>query len=307
MLDIRKNKGINFIIGQWRPITENFKGGGHLCMHMLAFKLAERGHNVYICCEPYFKHKNITQLPCEHSINDSGGDSFTIPNLVYNHDNTVSVYTQVTWNNPFNTKNVVRWFMYDTDEPIEDTFLDTDVYFNFTNCKMKYKEREVGQLVLFNFNEDKIWNYNDQNRSGYCHILHKKTPKNYEEILKKYNSVDLTDWKEKGGFEYLREQFNKFEYYLTFDDVSYFTNAAVMAGCKSVVIPTYITKEKYLNATDFRLQNPYQGVGVSYGFDDIQWSEKTKDFINTHIKNTKKLNDKTVDDFVKFWKKKLNI
>jgi Tfp pilus assembly protein PilZ len=304
MIDIRENKGLNFIIGQWRPITENFKGGGHLCMHMLAYKLAERGHNVYICCEPYFKHNNITQLECNHHIDNNGNDVFTIPNIIYNHSNTISVYTQVTWGNPFNTNNVVRWFMYDTDIPIEETFSENDVYFNFTNCKVKYKEREVGQLVLFNFNEDKLWNYN-KDRSGYCHIIHKHTPKNYKEILSKYNSFDLTDWREKGGWDYLREQLNKFEYYLTFDDVSYFTNAAVMCGCKSIVIPTEKSKIKYINPTDFRHQNRYQGVGVSYGFDDLEWANKTKDFIIKHIEDIKIINDKMVDDFVDYWSKKL--
>lgn len=254
-MDIRKNKGLNFIIGQWRPLNENFKGGGHLCMHMLSYKLAERGHNVYICCEPYFKHTNITQLECEHHIDNNGNDIFTIPNIIYNHSNTISVYTQVTWGNPFNTKNVVRWFMYDTDESIEKTFSDSDVYFNYGRFKVKNKHREIGKLTLHNFNEDKLWNYN-KNRTGYCHIIHKHTPKNYKEILENYNSFDLTDWREKGGWDYLREQLNRFEYYLTFDDVSYFTKAAVICGCKSIVIPTEKSNKKYINSTDFRLQNP---------------------------------------------------
>jgi Tfp pilus assembly protein PilZ len=300
-MDIRNNKGLNFIIGQWRPLTENFDGGGHLAMHMLAYKLAERNQNVYICCEPFFKHDNITQLECKHDINEIGTDIFTIPTIIYNHNNTISVNTQVTWNNPFNTKNTVRWFMYDTDKPIESTFTNEDVYFNYGNFKTENPHREKGVLTILNYNKDKFFNYN-KFRKGYCHILHKNTPNNYNEILNEYNSVDLTDWKNRGGFNYLREEFNKFEYYLTFDDKSYFSIAAVMCGCKVIIIPTEKTKKLYCNYSDFRKQNFHQSIGISYGFDDLQWSENTIKFIDSHIKNLEELDDKTVDDFIKYFK-----
>jgi len=304
-MDIRNNKGLNFIIGQWRPLTENFKGGGHLSMHMLAYKLAERNQNVYICCEPFFKHENIVQLECEHYINEKGGDSFTIPKIVYNYNDTISVYTQVTWNNPFNTKNTVRWIMYDTEKPIESTFTDEDTYFNYGNFKTENSNREKGKLTIFNYNKDKLFSYNNF-RKGYCHILHKNTPNNYDEILNEFNSFDLTDWRNKGGFNYLREEFNKYEYYLTFDDKSYFSIAAAMCGCKVVIIPTEKTKKLYINSGDFRNQNFNQSIGISYGFDDISWSNSTIHFIDEHVKNLEEIDNKTVDNFINYWKRKLN-
>jgi len=304
-MDIRNNKGLNFIIGQWRPLTENFKGGGHLSMHMLAYKLAERNQNVYICCEPFFKHENIVQLECEHYINEKGGDSFTIPKIVYNYNDTISVYTQVTWNNPFNTKNTVRWIMYDTEKPIESTFTDEDTYFNYGNFKTENSNREKGKSTIFNYNKDKLFSYN-KFRKGYCHILHKNTPNNYDEILNEFNSFDLTDWRNKGGFNYLREEFNKYEYYLTFDDKSYFSIAAAMCGCKVVIIPTEKTKKLYINSGDFRNQNFNQSIGISYGFDDISWSNSTIHFIDEHVKNLEEIDNKTVDNFINYWKTKLN-
>ena len=303
-MELKSNGKLNFVIGQWRPINENFKGGGHLAMHKLAYKLAERDQNVYICCEPYFKHENITQLICESYINEKGVDMFTVPRITYNHNNTISVYTQVTWNNPFNTRNVARWFMYDSDIKIEETFGNDDCYFNYNNFKLKHNNRLKGDLTVYNFNKNKLWDMGKK-RKGYCHIEHKKLTKNSEQFFKNYESTDLTNWRENGGFDFLREEFNKHEYYLTFDDVSYFSIAAVMCGCKVVIIPN--EKNKYKNALQFRKENYAQSVGISYGFDDLEWSILTKGYINNHINELEYLADKTVDDFVEFWKKRLKL
>lgn len=302
-MELKNNGKLNFVIGQWRPLNENFKGGGHLAMHILAYKLAERNQNVYICCEPYFKHENIIQLDCNSHINENGNDVFTIPKITYNHNNTVSVYTQVTRENPFNTKNVTRWFMYDSDLPIERTFNDTDCYFNYNNFYVKNPNRLKGKLTVHDFNQDKLWNYG-KSRKGYCHIIHKKTPNNYIEILNKYDSIDLTNWRENGGFEYLRKEFNKYEYYLTFDDASYFSIAAAMCGCKVVIIPS--ETHNYVSPSHFRKQNFNQSVGIAYGFEDLDWCVMTKGYFNQHINNLIEIDDSTVDNFINFWKNRLN-
>ena len=51
------------------------------------------------------------------------------------------------------------------------------------------------------------------------------------------------------------------------------------------------------------MKNPNQMVGISYGFDDINWTETTKDLVRTFIEDRKKINNKTVDNFIDYWKK----
>ena len=59
--------------------------------------------------------------------------------------------------------------------------------------------------------------------------------------------------------------------------------------------------------TEYRLQNPIQMFGVAYGLDDISWANKTIDLARDHIQELEKIDEKSVDDFIKFWEKKTGI
>ena len=45
--------------------------------------------------------------------------------------------------------------------------------------------------------------------------------------------------------------------------------------------------------------------GVAYGWDDINWAQKTIDFVPEYLKELEVLDNKTVDNFIKFWKKRI--
>ena len=124
---------LNFVICLFLPL-EKMVSGGLICLHKLAYKLADRGHNVYIFCEPEYPHENIKIIPSVVEFHDGGfihgysWDPFNFP-----LENTISIYPQITRFNPFNTKYVVRWILYDTQKDIEDTYGENDTYFNYLN------------------------------------------------------------------------------------------------------------------------------------------------------------------------------
>ena len=137
-------------------------------------------------------------------------------------------------------------------------------------------------------------------------------------IFDQLKSFSLNDWKTKGAYEFLREQFNQYEYFLTYDQKSFYTLAAGLCGCKSVILnpgpsyefaPNALSESKdYVNImtpTEYRLNNPIQMFGVAYGWDDLNWANKTLEFLPNHLRELEKIDDKTVDGFVQYWEKKI--
>jgi hypothetical protein len=232
---------------------------------------------------------------------------------------TISIYPQITRQNPFNTKYVTRWILYDTQEDIESTYEIDNEYFFYGDFKT-FKNVEFKQLTVFSYFFDKLYKFNQGKRKTFCHIIHKNTPPGGEEIFEKLGSFDLTNWKTSGGHEYLRDRLNEYEYMLTYDQKTFYSLAAGLCGTKTIILgagsPYVFTNNAYtesedyksnMSPTEYRIRNPIQAFGVAYGWDDITWANKTIDFVPEYLKELEKIDDKTVDRFVNFWNKKLNI
>lgn len=313
-MELKNNGKINFVI----DLFINFKdqmSGGLVALHKLSYELANRGHNVYIFCEPEYPHKNITTINSQTTIEGSRFNS-TWESFSYNLNNTVSIYTEHNLNNPFGTKHITRWLLYHTKKEFEEQYLKNEYYFNYGGCKT-YRGYDDGYLTVLDYNLDKLFITNKGKREGYCHILHKNTPKNGIEIINKFNSKGIDNWYNKGGYDFLREEFNKYEYFLTFDQNTYLTVAAALCGCKSIILePNYrdfnvknaYTENEYyyesLTPTEYKLGFPRNMFGVAYGMDDLKWADDTINLVRDHIIEMEKIDRKTVDKFVDFWYKK---
>jgi hypothetical protein len=192
-----KEGKLNFIIELFLPL-EKLMSGGVISLHKLAYKLADKGHNVFIFCEPEYPHPNINVIPASVEFADGGfingyhWEPFTFP-----IKNTISIYPQITRHNPFNTNNVVRWILYDTQKEIENTYGDNDIYFNYLNFKT-FRLVPERKLTVLDYKLDWLRVTNTGKRKSFCHIIHKNTPPNGEKIFEDLNSFDLTDWKNKG-------------------------------------------------------------------------------------------------------------
>jgi hypothetical protein len=51
----------------------------------------------------------------------------------------------------------------------------------------------------------------------------------------------------------------------------------------------------------YKVSTPYNLFGVSCGFEDIEWSEKTIELVPQLVNELKKSDDTTVNDFIKYW------
>lgn len=316
-MQIKNNNELNFIIYCFFSFDKDITGG-NIVRHKLAYELARRGCNVYMFTSPEYPHENIEVIHANvGEINEN--TSHTWEGFIYPVDKTISIYPQMVYGNPFNTKHVCRWIMYHTRREIEESFELEDVYFNFGDFKT-FKKQSTKSLTVFDYKLEKLYNKNLPNRRGFCHIIHKNHPENFQEIFDFFKSENLEDFKKskRFDFDYLRENFNKYEYFLTFDKKSFFTTAAALCGCKSIILNPESTTEFYENAyTDYRkknssitpfeyrLKNPIQMFGVAYGLEDISWANNTINLSRNHIEDLEIQDQKTVDEFVEFWKQKI--
>jgi len=283
--------------------------GGDLVIHKLAYKLAERGQRVVIFTPPLFPHKNISVLESfkvDANNPEHDGADWNLPEILqYPKKETIAVYPEIQPAQPFNTKYITRWFL--SDDNNYSTWRDNpnDAYFNFSTWKT---DRSTQHLKAVHYNFENLYKTNNGRRKGFCHILHKNTPEDYESILKPFNSEDISDWIERGGISYLREKLNEYEYLITFDKHTAMTYLPGLCGCKTILYNADEHIEwKNMTPEEYRLKHPHRKYGCAYGFRDIEWANNTIDLVPDHLKEMEKEDDKSVDNFIEFWEKKTGL
>lgn len=301
-MELKNNGKINFIIDLFLDLDTQISGG-LIALHKLAYELANMGHNVYIFCKPNYPHKNITTITSNNRQLDGHKYEVSWEPFSFNYENTVAIYPEHALGNKFYVKNIVRWVMYHTTTDEESYFTENEYIFNYGNFKTNFN-REDGKLKVVDYNLDLFYNENKK-RKGFCHIFGKETPNNYESILGVFNSVDITNYKEKTDLNLLRQEFNKYEYFLTFDQKTYLSAAAALCGCKTIILKNDISSD--ILPVEYRLENPEFMFGVAYGIEDLSWAEKTIHLVRDHITNLDKTNQKSVKNFITFWENKLKI
>ena len=281
--------------------------GGDIVLHRLAYKLAERNQRVVMFTPPMFPHENILVLDSKlKAPTDDDGRDWVLPEkLQYPIKETISVYPEIQPAQPFNTKYNARWFLSDDKNYSSWAESENDAYFNFSTWKT---DRPTQYLKAIHYNFENLYKTNNGKRKGFCHILYKYTPEDYESILKSFNSENLSDWHDKGGVSYLREKLNEYEYLITFDKQTVMTYLPGLCGCKSIIYNTDEQIEwKNMTPTEYRINYPHHKFGCAFGIEDIEWANKTIDLVPDHLREMEKLDDKTVDNFIEFWEKKVEL
>ena len=263
-MNLKNDEGkLNFVINLHHEYARAMSGG-IVALQTLAYKIAERGHNVYIFCKPEYPHENIHVIPSKSVYTEGFLEGYEWEPFNYPLNKTISILPQITRGNSFNTIHTARWILYDT--------------------MLRYE----------------------------------KAHDDVKKIFEQLKSTSLNDWKTNGAYDFLREQLNQYEYFLTYDQKSFYTLAAGLCGCKSIILNpgpsyefapnAYSDSKQYVNEfspTEYRLENPIQAFGVAYGWDDIGWANKTIDFVPNYLKELEKIDNKTVDGFIKYWENKI--
>ncbi len=257
------------------------KSGGLTVLKKLVSMLSDRGHTVYVLHNNFMVGNSIL-------ISDTS-------NL--NMDKVIVIYPEIVTGNPYNGKHVVRWILYHTKNE-EMTWSETDVYFYYNDFFKTKRKREKLMLNCYEFRLDDLKDFGLE-REGYCHIYRPdKTPNDFK-IITNYRSEDLFHGFLRNGWDWLINKFNTKEYFLTYDDATFFSVISTLCGCKSVIL--YENKKP-----NFKNEMPLFKYGVAYGFEEVDESIKTRPLMRDHLSEMDKNSHKTVDDFVSYWEKIIN-
>jgi hypothetical protein len=261
--------------------------GGHVVLHKLTKIISDLGYEVWSNQIPLF------DCNCK-LVEDIDATKEYIEKIVV-------VYAEQIIGNPLNAKNVCRWILYHTKEDVENTWSETDIRFKFVPGFKTITSSDKVLTVL----DSKLEIFRNEGlgdkRTGFCHINKKKYPIG-EKLLESLNSIDLSDFDKKGGFSYLASEFNKYEYFVTYDDATYYSILAALCGCRSVILNPDLT----ITPEEYRKKFPVRKYGVAYGWQDMKHADLTRDLVREHIKNYEKESIKSVNKFINFWIDKIN-
>ena len=317
MVKLENNGKINFIVnihyGYGTALT-----GGIVAMHYLAYLLAREGHNVYMFAKSQYPHKNIHILKSSARDLGSGkGTRITWENFTYDMQNTVAILDQDQWGDWFGTRWVARWMVHpihkvgDDGMSIENSWGENNYYFTYGDQKdliANSKEKDNQELIAMNFYFDTFKNENRKDRKGFCHLYNKHTSPGANDFLDELDSTNLNSWKKLGAHKYVNEEFNKHEYFICYDQLSFWPQVAALCGCKAIVMNVKDNPNALydynITPEEYRLENPLKKYGVAFGFGDLQHAIDTQHLVEDHLKEMDKQNLDTVKNFVKFWENK---
>lgn len=124
-------------------------------------------------------------------------------------------------------------------------------------------------------------------RSENCYILRKGKGRKIIHELENSILIDGLSHRE------IADIFNKVEYCISYDLYTTYSQYAVMCGCKSIVVPENgLSKEEWYTGEESR-------YGIAYGFDDLDYAEKTKDKLISYLKQQEKESEDNVKKFIK--------
>lgn len=277
----------NILIYPHQPF--NINDGGTTVQYYLANVLSNLGINIKI----YNNHdKNQHNILFNNFVNDINCVDF---------DNTVVIYCEGIVGNPLNAKYIIRWMLSKLGQNVPYEFYDTWnsnelVYFFNNEINMINHNINFKLLSLFYINPE-INNINCE-RQGLCYSIRKrncfdsKMNVDITTINSKFNSHNLQPFeitRNHTQHDYINI-FNKHEYFISYDPLTFLNIIAAMCGCVSIVYPLEgVTKHDYFKMTPFYQymveNNCFEIYGLAYGITDeeIFYSKNTLKFAKQQL------------------------
>lgn len=272
---------INFLI--WTPEYQK-NSGGVIALHKLANDLNALGERAYL----YTSYKNP----------EWGGELYNGQNL--DLEKTFVIYPEIICGNPLGYKHVVRWIL-NTPGAVggDGIYTDDDLIFKYCDFfKAPNENKVIGNLRTLDARVD-FWSENlNKQRNGECYLIRKGGNK----ILDKHGvgAINIDYYADN---EQLRNILSQKEVCISYDSETFVSVQAAMAGCLSIVVP-----RNDISAKEWRNGFPQHKFGISYGFskEEINHAKITRHLVADHIRELEKNSQKTVKNFVRICKEKVN-
>jgi ferritin-like protein len=189
-------------------------------------------------------------------------------------DNCVVIYGETIEGNPLNAKNVVRWILgpvgVSSNINIPHTWGKEDlVYYFNSEEKFNINPERIGNIYKFLssiYINPNIENYNSHKR-GTCFTIRKSGMHKDIKGIHFHDSFEITRHHSQSQ---CIEFFNQYEYFISYDPLTFLSIMAAMCGCVSIVYPVDgLTKQQWIQTTAAAEYCKSKGLdnlyGIAYG------------------------------------------
>ncbi len=212
--------------------------------------------------------------------------------------NWVVVYPEITFGNPLNAKNVVRWLLHNpgfdpkTGQETKPYFYGKgELYFRIGNWFKDFQHTgsttSTSFLQVFHY---PLHLYNKQDtkieRSGTAYLIRKGANKR---IIHNLDDSILIDGLKH---EEISKIFKRVKTFISYDSHTTFSYFAALCGCDSIVIPDEgVTKSEWMPNTEDR-------YGVAYGFEDLPEARTTAHLVLDRFEKFQSSSKESVKNFL---------
>jgi hypothetical protein len=285
----------NIVIYPHTVIKEN--DGGAVVQYYLASILDNLGVNVKIC--------NVYDNNAKNNFYNNFITTAEINNM--NMENIIVIYCEGIVGNPLNAKYVVRWMLSKLGQNVPyNRYLSWGnnelIYFFNSEIDIINQLLDVKYLTVIYVNP-KMQNLN-QTRNGGCFTFRKKVGNcNHTKMLHSTNDFELT-------YHLLQDDyvniFNKYEYFISYDPLTFLSIIAALCGCISIVCPAYgVSKKDYFKMTAFYEYMVHKNLdsfyGIAYGnsSEELEYAKNTKHLLKEQFTDmTNWMIEKYVKSFI---------
>lgn len=192
-------------------------------------------------------------------------------------DDIITIYPEIISGNPIQGRNVVRWLLHHPGFFTGAVSYGTNEYFiryhnwvkkiDTINSKMSEKVLYITHFPFEIYNKDNQSN----NRSGTAYCIRKGAGRR---IIHNTEDSILIDGK---THEEIAKIFKSVKQFISYDTETAYINFAALCGCESIVIP-----KEGVSIDEWRpsIEDRY---GIAYGFENIDFANKTKHLIRNQM------------------------
>ncbi|MDR1699136.1 MAG: hypothetical protein LBR75_04870 [Prevotellaceae bacterium] len=207
------------------------------------------------------------------------------------NNRTIVVYPEVIRKNPLGAQNVVRWLLNKPGFFVKRNpkYKKSDLFFCFQKVfNDQLFNPDENMLTLFYVKKNVFEQTNFEERSGNCYIIRKG--ENRDDLPKVLDGPVIDNLPDKE----VAQIFNRYEYCISYDPYTFYSQYAAMCGCISVVEPLQgIEKDEWQPKKEL-------SYGIAYGRTpaEIQYAKNTKCKMEEHLASIEQENIKQVQNFV---------
>jgi hypothetical protein len=233
-------------------------------------------------------------------------------NNFYNDDlsakKIVAIYCECIAGNPLKAKMVVRWMLSQLGRNIvPKSYISTwgkkDLVYFFNSQRNFSENKNHIFKLLTTLYINPIYRDLGIERNGVCYTTRKKTYFTPSKSL----TIDIKkNWFEiDRNFNDYLNIFNKCQYFVSYDPLTFMTFIAALCGCIAIVNPCEgMDKKTWLQNTGlwpYLVKNGLDNInGIAYGMDDVQHAINTRVFLREQLLDFCKFCQlETVNPFIK--------